>query len=184
MENPDKLHASDPDAKLQVESGSKLLLNLPPPSHALSISVSRNGSYKYIDYHVEIRPGTKSLIELRDDSGRIDFGSGFVFGPEGASDTGVQNNKSKKWPQRNSNAFCFLVAVFDFYDPRESRLKNCKFWLKNDSIGNGGASVRGFWEILENEGGPIGIACNDYHAQNNEGWFTQKLLIYENVPID
>lgn len=185
MENQEgQVHVSKSDAKPNVEPESKLFVNLPSPSHKLRISVSSSGRFKYIDYNINVRPGTRSLIELRDDSGRIDFGSGFVFGPEGAGYTGEQKNNEKDWPMAPANAFCFLVAVYELYDPRERRLKNRRFWLKNQSIGNGGSSIRGFWEILENEAGPIGIACNDYHAHNNEGAFTQKLLIYENVSID
>lgn len=180
MERPDQCHVSNSDAKLNVEPGSKLLLDLPAPSHELRIRVSSSGKFKYIDHDVHVRPGTKSLIELRDDSGRIDFGSGFVFGPEGAGYTGEQKNNKKDWPMPSANAFCFLVAVYRFYNPREHKLQDRRFWLKNTQFG---ASIRAQWEILENEAGPIGIACNDYHAHNNEGSFTQKLLIYENLPI-
>lgn len=181
MDNLDRLRLTDSGAKVNVESGSEPALNLPSPSHQLGISVDRSGKFKYIDYDVKVRPGTKTMIELRNDSGRIDFGSGFVFGPEGAGYTGTQKNKNKDWPKASASAFCFLVAVYEFYDPREHKLRSPRFWLYNSRYN---ASIRGFWNIFENEGGPIGIACNDYHAHNNQGFFTQQLLIYENMPIE
>jgi hypothetical protein len=172
---------TDSGAKFNVESGSKPSHDLLSPSHQLGISVSSSGKFKYIDYDVNVRPGTKTLIKLRNDSGRIDFGSGFVFGPEGAGYTGTQKNNKKDWPIESASAFCFLVAVYEFYDPREHKLRNRRFWLANQQSR---ASIRGIWEIFENEAGPIGIACNDYHAHNNQGSFAQQLLIYENMPIE
>jgi hypothetical protein len=181
MDNLDQSRLTDSGAKFNVESGSKLSHNLLSPSHQLAISVSSSGKFKYIDYDVNVRPGTKTLIELRADSGRIDFGSGFVFGPEGAGYTGTQKNNKKDWPIASASAFCFLVAVFESYDFRERKLRNCRLWLANRQSR---ASIRGMWEIFENQAGPIGIVCNDYHAHNNKGSFSQQLLIYENIPIE
>lgn len=183
MENLNEVPPKNPAVLYPIDARSKILADLPPPSHELQISVSRNWNFKYSGCNVDVRPGKMSIIELSNASGEINFGSGYIYGPQGAGIVAYDFKKNKPWPVANANAFCFLVAVFSLNHPRDG-LKGLKYWLGNTPGPSGGASINSSWMISENEGGPIGIACNDYHAGNNEGWFKQRLRVYENLPLD
>jgi hypothetical protein len=168
---------------LDISENDRAWLRERTPDHQIRLSVEGwRTNYVYTKYDVKVWPGTQTLLVLKEDSGECVFGSDLRFGPSGAAYRGEERSNGP-WTHKKANAFCFLVSIWEGIDFRTGSLFGCRFWLQNGSIGNGGASIRGTWHILENENGPIAIAVNDTIASDNSGSFSQILSIYERVPL-